>query len=185
MSRIGKKPVAVPANVKVALSGCAVTVEGPLGKLQYEHRPEVSVAFDEAARRLVVSRRGDERAARAFHGLTRALLANMVEGVTKGYRKSLEIVGVGYSAKLQGQVLVLNIGFAHPVVMPIPEGLKVELPSATQVVIKGADKQLVGEFAAEVRAVRKPEPYQGKGIRYSGEVVRRKAGKAFAGTAST
>jgi len=183
MSRIGKKPVAVPANVKVALSGRAVDIEGPLGKLRFEHRPEVKVAFDEAKRLLVVTRSGDDRLSRALHGLTRAMVANMVEGVTKGYRKALEIIGVGYTAKLQGKNLVLAVGYANVPTLPIPEGLKVALPAPTQIVITGADKQMVGEFAARVRAVRKPEPYQGKGIRYVGEVVRRKAGKAFAGTA--
>lgn len=183
MSRIGKKPVAVPEGVKVAVSGRKVTVEGPQGRLEYEHRPEVSVAYDQGGRQLVVTRADDERASRAYHGMTRALLANMVLGVTKGFMKSLEIVGVGYAASLKGQTLSLNVGYANPRVMPIPAGLKVEVPAPTRVVVKGPDRQLVGEFAAGVRAVRMPEPYKGKGIRYTGEVVRRKTGKAIAGTA--
>lgn len=183
MSRIGKQPVSVPAGVKVSVAGRKVNVEGRLGKLEFEHRSEVSVAFDEAARKIVVTRDGDSRLARALHGLTRAMIANMVVGVTKGYEKSLEIVGVGYGAKLQGRLLALTVGYADTRLVSIPDGVIVELPSATRVIIKGPDKQKVGDFAARARKVRKPEPYQGKGIRYSNEVVRRKAGKAFAGTA--
>lgn len=183
MSRIGMKPIAVPGGVKVAVAGRTVTVEGPKGKLQIEHRPEVTVALDEAANQLVVTRDSNARASRAYHGLTRALLANMVEGVSKGFEKSLEIVGVGFSAKLQGRTLGLNVGYSDTRELQVPEGVQVELPSATRIVVRGADKQKVGAFAARVRKVRKPEPYQGKGIRYVGEVVRRKAGKAFAGTA--
>ena len=182
MSRIGQKPVPVPDGVKVAIAGRNVTVEGPLGKLDIEHRPEVTVTYDESARQLVVTRQDDAKASRAFHGLTRSLVANMVEGVTKGYQKTLEIVGVGYNAKLQDSRLVLNVGYADSRVLDVPEGVTVELPSATRIVVKGPDKQKVGAFAARARLVRKPEPYQGKGIRYSDEVVRRKAGKAFAGT---
>jgi large subunit ribosomal protein L6 len=183
MSRIGKQPVAVPAGVKVSVAGRKVHVEGPLGKLVFEHRPEISVAYDDAAKKVIVTRQGDERLDRALHGLTRAMIANMVLGVTKGYEKALEIVGVGYGAKLQGKQLALTVGYADTRLLPIPEGVKVELPTATRVVVKGPDKQAVGDFAARVRKVRKPEPYQGKGIRYVDEVVRRKAGKAFAGTA--
>jgi len=184
MSRIGKKPVAVPEGVKVAVAGRAVTVEGPLGMLRIEHRPEVAVAYDEAARQVVVTRADDSRTARAMHGLTRALVANMVEGVTKGFQKSLEIIGVGYNAKLQGSSIALTVGYADTRVLEIPEGVTVELPSATRIVVKGPDKQKVGDLAARIRKVRPPEPYQGKGIRYVDEVVRRKAGKAFAGTGS-
>ena len=132
---------------------------------------------------VIVTRQGDERLDRALHGLTRAMIANMVVGVTKGYEKALDIIGVGYGAKLQGKQLALTVGYADTRLLPIPEGVKVELPTATRVVVKGPDKQAVGDFAARVRKVRKPEPYQGKGIRYVDEVVRRKAGKAFAGTA--
>lgn len=183
MSRIGKQPVSVPAGVKVSIDGRKVNVEGPVGKLQFEHRAEISVAYDEAARKIIVTRDGDARLSRALHGLTRAMIANMVVGVTKGYEKTLEIVGVGYGAKIQGRQLALTVGYADTRMLAIPEGVIVETPSATRVVVKGPDKQKIGDFAARVRKVRKPEPYQGKGIRYSNEVVRRKAGKAFAGTA--
>jgi len=179
MSRIGKQPVVVPANVKVAVSGQQISVEGPLGKLSRELRPEVSAKFDEAAKQVIVSRQDESRVSRALHGLSRALIQNMVEGVTKGYEKKLEIVGVGYLAALQKGVLQLRVGFANEVQLPIPAGLTVTCPDQTHVVVKGSDKQMVGQFAAEVRAVRKPEPYKGKGVRYDGEVVRRKAGKAM------
>ncbi len=180
MSRIGKKPVAVPGNVKVAVSGSNIQVEGPLGKLSLAHRPEVSVKLEDSPKQLVVTRDSDERLPRALHGLTRALLQNMVDGVTKGYEKKLEVVGVGYLAAVQGKTLQLRVGFAHEVHHPIPDGLTVTCPDQTHVVIKGIHKPLVGQFAAEVRASRKPEPYKGKGVRYDGEQVRRKAGKAMA-----
>jgi len=179
MSRIGKQPVVVPTGVKVGVSGNQVTVEGPLGKLPWALRPEISTAYDEAKKQLVVSRIDDSRLSRSLHGLSRAVIANMVTGVTKGYEKKLEIVGVGYLAAVQKNVLQLRVGYANEVQMPIPAGLTVTCPDQTHVVIKGSDKQLVGEFAAEVRAVREPEPYKGKGVRYDGEVVRRKAGKAI------
>jgi large subunit ribosomal protein L6 len=179
MSRIGKKPVQVPAGVKIQIADRTVTVEGKLGKLQWEHRPEVSVAFDEAAKLLTVARHDDEHQSRALHGLTRALLVNMIAGVTQGYEKRLEIQGVGYLAALQGQVLQLRVGLANELQVPIPEGVKVTVPDQQHVVIQGIDKQKVGHFAAAVRALRKPEPYKGKGIRYLGEVVRRKQGKAM------
>ncbi|HOI54054.1 MAG TPA: 50S ribosomal protein L6 [Phycisphaerae bacterium] len=182
MSRSGKKPVAVPDGVEVSVAGRKVTIKGKLGTLAYEHRPEVTVAYDAAAKQIVVTRKGDERQTRAYHGMTRALLANMVEGVTKGYERGLEIVGRGYEAKLQGKKLLLTVGYADTREFQIPDHLKVEVPTPTVVVVKGCDKQAVGELAAEIRATRKPEPYLGKGIRYRGEVVRRKAGKAFAGT---
>jgi large subunit ribosomal protein L6 len=178
MSRIGKIPVPVPANVKVAVSGDELAVEGPLGKLKQNFLPLVNIEFDQAAKRLVVNRKDDTRQAKAVHGLTRALVRNMVEGVTKGYEKKLEIVGVGYLASIQKNQLQLRVGFANEVHLPIPAGLNVTCPDQTHVLIKGVDKQAVGQFAAEVRAVRKPEPYKGKGIRYDGEQVRRKAGKA-------
>jgi large subunit ribosomal protein L6 len=179
MSRIGKQPVAVPGNVKIGIAGKDVTIEGPLGKLTWTLRPEIAVAHDEGKKTLNVTRKAETRLARALHGLSRAVLANMVEGVTKGYEKKLEIVGVGYLAAIQKGNLQLRVGFANEVHLPIPAGLNVTCPDQTHIVIKGTDKQLVGQFAAEVRSVRKPEPYKGKGIRYDGEVVRRKAGKAM------
>ncbi|MCE5303690.1 MAG: 50S ribosomal protein L6 [Planctomycetaceae bacterium] len=179
MSRIGKKPVPVPAGVKVQIADRTITVEGKLGSLQWEHRPEVSVAYDEASKSLQVSRINDERLSRALHGLTRALLVNMVTGVTQGYEKRLEIQGVGYLAALQGKTLQLRVGLANELQVPIPDGLKVTVPDQQHVVIQGVDKQKVGHFAAAVRALRKPEPYKGKGIRYLNEPVRRKQGKAM------
>lgn len=170
----------VPANVKVAVSGSELAVEGPLGKLKQSFLPIVTVNFEDAAKRVVVTRKDDSRQAKAVHGLTRSLVRNMIEGVSKGYEKKLEIVGVGYLAAIQKGKLQLRVGFANEVELPIPTGLNVTCPDQTHIVIKGVDKQLVGQFAAEVRAVRKPEPYKGKGIRYEGEQVRRKAGKAVA-----
>jgi large subunit ribosomal protein L6 len=178
MSRIGKKPVAVPAGVKISIDGRQVAVEGPLGRLQYEHRPEVSVSVDEEAKQVLVTRAKDDRASRAYHGLTRSLLSNMMEGVTKGYEKRLEIVGVGYIGSIQGDTLNLRVGFANEISKKVPKGLDVTCPDQTHIVVKGCDKQMVGQFAAEVRAVRKPEPYKGKGIRYQGEHVKIKPGKA-------
>jgi large subunit ribosomal protein L6 len=179
MSRIGKKPVPVPAGVKVQIADHTIAVEGPLGKLQWEHRPEVSLAYDEQAQRIVVSRHNDERQSRALHGLTRALVVNMIVGVTQGYEKRLEIQGVGYLAALQGKILQLRVGLANELQVPIPDGVKVTVPDQQHVVIQGIEKQKVSHFAAAVRALRKPEPYKGKGIRFLGEVVRRKQGKAM------
>jgi large subunit ribosomal protein L6 len=178
MSRIGKLPVAVPDGVKVQLTDRLIQVEGAKGKLEFAHRPEVKVAYDQAAKTITVTRDNNERLSRALHGLTRALIQNMVQGVSKGYEKKLEIVGVGYLGAIAGNVLQIRAGYANEVHKQIPAGLKVTCPDQTHVVIQGADKQLVGQFAAEVRAIRKPEPYKGKGIRYDGEQVRRKAGKA-------
>jgi len=177
MSRIGKKPIPVPSGAKVNIAGRDVTVEGKLGKLSYKHRPEVGVKVEDDGKSVVCTRASDEREVRAYHGLTRALINNMLIGVTEGYEKKLEIQGVGYLAAIQGKTLQLRVGFANEVHKTIPAGLTVTCPDQTHIVIKGTDKQLVGEFAAEVRAVRKPEPYKGKGIRYEGEQVRRKAGK--------
>jgi len=177
MSRIGKKPITTPDGVKVELSGLSVSVEGTLGKLEWSHRPEISVQYDEASKEIVCSRSSEEREVRALHGLTRALIQNMIVGVTEGYEKRLEIVGVGYLGAISGDTLQLRVGFANEVHKKIPAGLEVTCPDQNHVVIKGSDKQKVGQFAAEVRAVRKPEPYKGKGIRYDGEQVRRKAGK--------
>ena len=177
MSRIVKKPVSVPSGVKVNVANRKVTVEGKLGKLEYTHRPEIGVKVEDDGKCVVCTRGSDERTIRAYHGLTRALINNMMIGVTDGYEKKLEIQGVGYLAAIQGKTLQLRVGFANEVHKTIPAGLTVTCPDQTHIVIKGTDKQLVGEFAAEVRAVRKPEPYKGKGIRYEGEQVRRKAGK--------
>jgi large subunit ribosomal protein L6 len=180
MSRIGRKPVPVPANVKVSVADTTIQVEGPKGKLSWSFRPEMNVRYDEAAKQLLVARPNDERENRALHGLTRSLIANMVQGVTTGYTKKLEIVGVGYQAQLKkANTVALQVGYANQVVLEAPAGVSVAVPDATHITITGADKQAVGQFAAVVRKVRPPEPYKGKGIRYEGENVRRKAGKAF------
>jgi large subunit ribosomal protein L6 len=180
MSRIGRQPVPVPANVKVSVVDSTVQVEGPRGKLAMPFREEITVRFDEGARVLHVERRDDERVSRSLHGLYRSLVANMVKGVTDGYTKKLEIIGVGYQAQLkQANTIALQVGYANQITMEAPEGVTVVVPDPTHVHISGADKQKVGQFAAEVRKVRPPEPYKGKGIRYEGEVVRRKSGKAF------
>src|SRR5882724_3350580 len=177
MSRIGKKPIPLPDGVKVNVAYSEITVEGKLGKLQYRHRPEITVKVDGDGKTVVCSRQSEEREIRAYHGLTRALIQNMLVGVSQGYEKKLEIQGVGYLGAIQGKTLQLRVGFANEIQKPIPDGLNVTCPDQTHIVIKGTDKQQVGQFAAEVRAVRKPEPYKGKGIRYDGEQVRRKAGK--------
>ena len=178
MSRIGKKPIPIPAGVTVTVDGSTVRVKGPKGELSQTFRPEVRVRVDDG--RVVVDRVADSKTHRAMHGLTRALIANMVEGTVSGYRKTLELVGVGYRAEKKGNVLVLNVGYSHPVEYPEPEGMTISTPNPTTVVIEGIDKQRVGQVAAEIRSVRPPEPYKGKGIRYQGEQVRRKAGKAGA-----
>jgi large subunit ribosomal protein L6 len=175
MSRIGKKPIEIPAGVSVSLSPGRVMVNGPLGELTQQVPQRMKV--EQQNGEIVVSRpseRGDDR---ALHGLTRSLVANMVEGVTKGFEKRLEIQGVGYRAALRGQSLELSVGFSHPVVIEPPAGITFEVPAPTEVIVKGIDKQQVGQTAAEVRGVRPPEPYKGKGIRYVGEYVRRKVGK--------
>ena len=179
MSRIGRKPVVVPANVKVSVADSTVHVEGPKGKLSFSYREGIDVKYDEAGKQVLVLRADDERQNRALHGLTRSLIANMVQGVTDGYTRKLEIVGVGYQAKLDKNTVVLQVGFANQIAMAAPSGVTVAVPDPTHITITGADKQKVGQFAAEVRKVRPPEPYKGKGIRYEGEVVRRKSGKAF------
>ncbi len=178
MSRIGQKPVAIEAGAKVSVTGRLINVEGPKGKLEYEHRPEVSVSVDSDTNNVIVKRAGNDRSSREFHGLTHALIANMVEGVTKGYEKKLEIVGVGYIAAIQGDVLQLRVGFANELHQKIPKTLNVTCPDQTHIVVQGCDKQQVGQFAAEVRSLRKPEPYKGKGIRYQGEQVKIKPGKS-------
>lgn len=177
MSRIGKQPVQVPEGVQVTVSGGTIAVEGKLGKLDWTCRPEIGVRYEQAARQVICTRQRDDRQSRALHGLTRALIQNMVIGVSQGYEKRLEVVGVGYLAAVDNNTLQLRVGFAHEVHKAIPSGLDVSCPDQSHIVVRGIDKQQVGEFAAEVRAVRKPEPYKGKGIRYDGEVVRRKAGK--------
>jgi large subunit ribosomal protein L6 len=180
MSRIGKKPIPVPGGVKVEVQGRTVAVEGKLGKLQWEHRPEVAVAYDADAKQVLVTRHKDDRNSRALHGLTRALIRNMIVGVTEGYEKRLELVGVGYVAAVQNGVLQLRVGLANELQVPVPQGLDVTTTGQQQISVKGIDKQQVGQFAAAVRALRKPEPYKGKGIRYEGEAVRRKQGKVMA-----
>lgn len=177
MSRIGKKPVPIPSGVKVTVADREISVEGKLGKLHYTHRPEINVTVDEDNKQVVCTRDSEERSIRAYHGLTRALINNMLIGVSEGYEKRLEIHGVGYLGAVQGNRLELRVGFANEIKKEIPPGLEVTCPDQTHVVVKGIDKQKVGQFAAEVRAIRKPEPYKGKGIRYEGEQVRRKAGK--------
>jgi len=179
MSRIGKKPVPI-GSAKVTVQDHLVRAEGPKGKLEWQVHPAISVAFDAAKKELVVTRPDDERQNKALHGLTRALLANMIEGVTNGYKKSLEIQGVGYKAELKGKSLVMTVGYANTISVPVPPNVTVVV-EGLKVHVTGADKQMVGQFASDVRRVRKPEPYKGKGVRYEGEVVKIKAGKAFAG----
>jgi large subunit ribosomal protein L6 len=183
MSRIGKQPVSVPANVKCQVAGGKVQVEGPKGKLELEYHSAMKVEYDGTAKHVRVSRPDDERLNRALHGLTRSLIANMVEGVTKGFEKRLKIEGIGYQARMDKKAIVLTVGFANAIKLAPPDGVTVELTDPTSIVVKGADKQKVGQFAAEIRAARKPEPYKGKGVRYEDEVVRRKEGKSFTSTA--
>jgi large subunit ribosomal protein L6 len=178
MSRIGKQPVILPAGVKVSVANRLVKVEGPKGKLEFTHHPGVNVAAD--AKGITVTRPDDARLSRALHGTTRALIANMVKGVTTGFEKKLKIEGVGYQAAVKNKAVELTVGFANRIVHNQPEGITVAVPDPTTIVVSGADKQKVGQFAAEIRASRKPEPYKGKGVRYEGEVVRRKEGKSFA-----
>ncbi len=178
MSRIGKAPIELPKGVEVTVDGSVVRVKGPKGELEQHIRPEVGVSIEDG--RVVVTRAADSKRHRAYHGLTRALVANMVQGVTAGFRKGLEIVGVGYRADKRGGTLVLNVGYSHDVQYPEPEGITITTPNQTTIVVEGIDKQKVGQVAAELRAVRPPEPYKGKGIRYQGEQVRRKAGKTGA-----
>ncbi|MCH2369013.1 MAG: 50S ribosomal protein L6 [Pirellulales bacterium] len=178
MSRIGKKPVEILAGVTVSVAGSTINVEGPEGKLSFEHRPEVTVKVNSDDNTVQVDRVNEERESRAFHGLTRALINNMIIGVKEGYEKRLEIVGVGYNGQIQGDTLKLRVGYANELQKKIPTGLDVSCPDNTHIVVKGPDKQKVGQFAAEVRALRKPEPYKGKGIRYQGEHVKIKPGKA-------
>ncbi len=178
MSRIGKKPISLPAGVEVKVDGNIVTIQGPKGSLAQTLPEGISVIQED--NQILVERANDNKQQRSFHGLSRALIANMVEGVTNGFEKKLELVGVGYRAQMQGKKLVINIGFSHPVEIDAPEGIEFEVPAPTKITIKGIDKQLVGNTAAHIRAIRKPEPYKGKGIKYEDEYIRRKAGKAGA-----
>lgn len=185
MSRIGKQPVLIPSGVKVLKSGKAVQVEGPKGKTSFTPHPDMGIVVDDKAKVVRVERPSDSKKHRALHGLTRALLNNMVKGVVDPYEKKLEITGVGYGAKVEGKFLVLNVGFSHPVKLAIPTGINVECPKPTEIFVRGVDKQMVGEFTASARKVRPPEPYNAKGVKYGKakdhpeEIVKRKAGKAF------
>ena len=179
MSRIGRLPITVPAGVEVKLDGNTVTVKGAKGTLTGTFDSNMTIALDGGV--VTVTRPNDQKENRALHGLTRTLIANMIEGVSNGFKKELEIVGIGYRCALQGKDLVLNVGYSHQVVMTPPEGVTVEVPAPNKIVVNGYDKQKVGQFAAEVRGVRPPEPYKGKGIKYVDEVVRRKEGKAGKG----
>ena len=181
MSRIGKQPVEIPAGVTVTLDGRHFAAKGPKGELELEVRAPIALHRDsEEGSTLVVTRPDDQKRNRALHGLTRSLVANIVEGVSQGFSKTLEIVGVGYRAQVQGTGLRLSLGFSHPIEFPAPKGITFEVPNQTTIVVKGPDKQQVGHTAAVIRAFRPPEPYKGKGVRYKGEHVRRKAGKTAA-----
>jgi large subunit ribosomal protein L6 len=175
MSRIGNKPVQIPADVTITLAAKKITVKGPKGELSRELHPDMTVKVEENT--LTVTRPSDNKLHRSLHGTTRTVISNMVEGVTKGYEKSLELIGVGYRATKQGTKLILNVGYSHPVEIEPEAGLEVEVPSNTKVIVKGISKERVGALASNIRSVRLPEPYKGKGIRYQGEFVRRKEGK--------
>jgi len=175
VSRVGLRPIEVPEGVEVTIEPGSVTVKGPKGTLNQAIHSDMRIVRDDSVLR--VERPSDERTHRALHGLTRTLVANMVEGVTKGFEKQLEIIGMGYRAMLQGKDLTLHLGHSYPIVYEAPEGIEFELSGRNIIIVRGTDKQLVGQVAAEIRAFRKPEPYKGKGVRYVGEVVRRKVGK--------
>ena len=175
MSRIGRKPVVVPAGVEVIVNGNIVTVKGPKGQLEQEISKNLTVEVKEGE--VVVTRPTDNREDRSQHGLARTLINNMIIGVTQGFEKKMQLIGVGYKAEKKGNTLVMNLGYSHPVEMVDPEGITTEVPNATEIIVKGADKALVGNYAANIRAWRKPEPYKGKGIKYVDEVIRRKEGK--------
>jgi len=179
MSRIGKKPITIPAGVDVKLNGSEVAVKGPKGELKNTFSSAMNIAVE--GNEIIVTRPDDNKENRSLHGLTRTLIANMVEGVTNGYSKELEVNGVGYRVQKQGKNLVMNLGFSHQVIMEEIPGITIEVPAPNKIVISGADKQMVGQFAAEVREKRPPEPYKGKGIKYAGEYIRRKEGKAAKG----
>ncbi len=184
MSRIGKLPVVIPEKIQVQVKQSQFLVEGPKGKLNFEIPAGVTVEVRGEDKKIVVQRSNDSKEQRALHGLVRSIIHNMVLGVTQGFEKGLEIEGIGFRAQVQGKQLTLVVGFTHPVELAIPDGITVETPKPTQVLVKGADKAKVGQFAAMIRAVFPPEPYKGKGIRYAGEKVRRKAGKSVAKTAA-
>jgi len=179
MSRIGKKPVPVPDDVSVDIEDRRVVVTSGANRLMYTHRPEVTVCMDDDAKQVIVKRKDDTRAARAFHGLTRSLIANMVEGVSKPFSKELEITGVGWNAKVQGETLALSVGYADVRELVVPEGISVEV-KGSHIKVEGIDKQAVGQFSANIRRQRPPEPYNGRGIKYVDEQIIRKQGKAFA-----
>jgi len=176
MSRIGRRPIPIPSGVEVKIDGPHVSVKGPKGLLEQSLHPSMKISIDDG--NVLVERPSEEREHRALHGLTRSLVANMVEGVTNGYAKTLEIQGVGYRAALKGSSLEIAVGYSHPVVVEPPKGVTFEVPQPTRIIVSGADKQAVGQVAANIRAIRKPDAYKGKGIRYQGEYVRKKAGKA-------
>ena len=180
MSRIGKQPVILPKGVEAKIDGQTVLIKGPKGTLSQAMNPRIKAAVDAASGKVHFTRAGDDREDRALHGLYRALCRNMVEGVTTGYAKRLEVHGVGYQAKLDKGHISLSVGYSNPVLLEIPKGLTIEIPNPTTVDVKGIDRQLVGGFAARIRSVRPPEPYKGKGIRFTGEQIRRKAGKSMA-----
>ncbi|HLU23930.1 50S ribosomal protein L6 [Lederbergia graminis] len=175
MSRIGKKPIEIPAGVTVTQNGNTVTVKGPKGELTNSFNAEMAINIEDNV--ITVTRPSDAKEHRSLHGTTRSLISNMVEGVSKGFEKSLELVGVGYRAQKQGNKLVLNVGYSHPVEFEAEEGVEIEVPANTKIIVKGYNKEMVGALASNIRAVRPPEPYKGKGIRYEGENVRRKEGK--------
>lgn len=175
MSRVGKQPIPIPQGVEVDIQGNLVTVKGPKGQLSRELHPEMTIQKED--NQVTIARPTDQPRHRALHGLTRSLVANMVNGVAKGYEKGLELVGVGYRATKQGQKLVLSVGYSHPVEIEPEAGIELEVPAPNKVIVKGIDKERVGAVAANIRAIRPPEPYKGKGIKYEGEVIRRKAGK--------
>ncbi|MBQ2135973.1 MAG: 50S ribosomal protein L6 [Clostridia bacterium] len=179
MSRIGKKPITIPAGVEVKINGSEVAVKGPKGELKNTFNPDINIAVE--GNEIIVTRPSDVKEHRSLHGLTRTLVANMVEGVSNGFKKELEVNGVGYRVQKQGKNLVMNLGYSHQVIMEEIPGITIEVPSANSIVISGPDKQQVGQFAAEVREKRPPEPYKGKGIKYVGEYIRRKEGKAAKG----
>ena len=189
MSRMGKKPVEVPSSVEVTVTPSAVKAKGPVGELEHSIPDVLGLEYDGDTRKITVSRKGDDSRSRALHGLHRSLISNVVQGVAEGFSKGMEIHGIGYGVDLKGKEVVLQIGFCHEVRLALPEGISVEIERnvaqpdrAAAFTVKGADRQLVGEFAAQIRRIRPPEPYKGKGIRYVGEQVRRKEGKALAGT---
>ena len=180
MSRIGRKPITIPAGVEVKVEGSKVTVKGPKGNLENTFKPEMAIAVE--GNEVIVTRPSDNKEHRSLHGLTRTLIANMIQGVTEGFKKELQVNGVGYRVQKQGKDLVMNLGFSHNVVMPEIDGITIEVPGPNSIIISGPDKQKVGQFAAEVREKRPPEPYKGKGIKYIDEHIRRKEGKAAKGS---